>query len=50
MQTLAQRVIAQAWVPDRFAHIVTFLRHQSLLEPSHRNLAALVALRASGKK
>jgi hypothetical protein len=27
--------------------LVAFLRHQSLLQPSHRNLAALVALRAA---
>jgi hypothetical protein len=71
--TLTQREAAQAWLPDRFAHVdgpacvaaetradlqlkglghipselVAFLRHQSMLQPSHRNLAALVALRAS---
>ena len=70
---LTQREAAQAWLPDRFAHVdgpacmaaeartdvqikglghipselVAYLRHQSLLQPSHRNLAALVALRRS---
>lgn len=71
--TLTQREAAQAWLPDRFAHVdgpacvaaearadlqfkglghipselVAFLRYQSLLQPSYRNLAALVALRGS---
>jgi len=70
---LTRREAAQAWLPDRFAHVdgeactaaetrtdvqikglghiaselVAFLRYQSLLQPSHRNLAALVALRRS---
>ena len=68
-----QREAAQAWLPDRFAHVdgpacmaaearadlqlkglghipselVAFLRHQSMLQPTYRNLTALVALRGS---
>jgi hypothetical protein len=71
--TLTTREAANAWLPDRFAHIdgpgcaanetrtdtqlrglghipgelVSFLRFKSLLEPSHRSLSALAALRAS---
>lgn len=69
--TLTVREAANAWVPERFAHVdgpacttaesrtdtqlkglshipselVAFLRHKALLEPSHRILSALAALR-----
>lgn len=69
--TLASREAANAWVPDRFAHVdgpactaaetrtdtqvkalghisgelISYLRYKSLLEPSHRTLSALAALR-----